>query len=65
MATASQSLEGRSLSVVTAVYNGEDSLAELCRRLGDVLPQVATQHEIISVSDGGRSTQEQIAMWSA
>ena len=52
MAAASQSLEGRSLSVVTAVYNGEDSLAELCRRLGDVLPQVATQHEIIFVNDG-------------
>jgi len=49
-----QSLERRSLSVVTAVYNGEASLAELCRRLGEVLPRVATQHEIILVNDGSR-----------
>jgi glycosyltransferase involved in cell wall biosynthesis len=49
-----QSLEQRSLSVVTAVYNGENSLAELCRRLGEVLPRVATQHEIILVNDGSR-----------
>ena len=52
MAAASQSLEGRSLSVVTAVYNGEASLAELCRRLGEVLPRVAARHEIILVNDG-------------
>jgi glycosyltransferase involved in cell wall biosynthesis len=49
-----QSLERRSLSVVTAVYNGEASLAELCRRLGEVLPRVATEHEIILVNDGSR-----------
>ncbi|HET6889373.1 MAG TPA: glycosyltransferase family 2 protein [Candidatus Udaeobacter sp.] len=54
MAAASQSLEERSLSVVTAVYNGENSLRELCRRLVQVLPQVATQHEIILVNDGSR-----------
>jgi glycosyltransferase involved in cell wall biosynthesis len=47
-----QSLERRSLSVVTAVYNGEASVAELCRRLREVLPQVATEHEIILVNDG-------------
>jgi len=49
-----QSLEQRSLSVVTAVYNGEASLAELCRRLGEVLPRVAMQYEIILVNDGSR-----------
>jgi glycosyltransferase involved in cell wall biosynthesis len=49
-----QSLERRSLSVVAAVYNGEASLAELCRRLGEVLPRIATQHEIILVNDGSR-----------
>src|SRR6266481_1186117 len=54
MAGPSQSLKQRSLSVVTAVYNGEASLAELCRRLGEVLPSVATQHEIIFVNDGSR-----------
>ncbi len=54
MAGPSQSLEQRSLSVVTAVYNGENSVAELCRRLGEVLPQIAAQHEIILVNDGSR-----------
>jgi glycosyltransferase involved in cell wall biosynthesis len=49
-----QSIERRSLSVVTAVYNGEASLTELCRRLGEVLPRVAAQHEIILVNDGSR-----------
>jgi len=49
-----QSLEGRSLSVVTPVYNGQASVAELCRRLGEVLPRVAIQHEIILVNDGSR-----------
>src|SRR6266700_1859897 len=50
----SQSLERRSLSVVTAVYNSEVALPELCRRLNEVLPRVATQHEIILVNDGSR-----------
>jgi glycosyltransferase involved in cell wall biosynthesis len=49
-----QSLERRSLSVVTPVYNGDASLAELCRRLGEMLPRVATQHEIILINDGSR-----------
>jgi glycosyltransferase involved in cell wall biosynthesis len=49
-----QSIEGRSLSVVTPVYNGEASIAELCRRLGEVLPRSATQHEIILVNDASR-----------
>ena len=50
----SQSPERRSLSVVTPVYNSEASVAELCRRLGEVLPRVATQYEIILVNDGSR-----------
>src|SRR5437867_3646252 len=49
-----QSHERRSISVVTPVYNGEASIAELCRRLGEVLPRVATEHEIILVNDGSR-----------
>jgi glycosyltransferase involved in cell wall biosynthesis len=55
-----QSPEGRSLSVVTPVYNGEASLAELCRRLGEILPRVATQHEIILVNDGSRDRSWEI-----
>jgi undecaprenyl-phosphate 4-deoxy-4-formamido-L-arabinose transferase len=54
MDLSSRSPERRSLSVVTPVYNGEASIAELCRRLGEVLPRTATQHEIILVNDGSR-----------
>ena len=39
---------------MTPVYNGEGSLAELCRQLGDVLPRIAVDHEIILVNDGSR-----------
>jgi glycosyltransferase involved in cell wall biosynthesis len=55
-----QSPEVRSLSVVMPVYNGEASLAELCRRLGEVLPRVAMQHEIILVNDGSRDRSWEI-----
>jgi glycosyltransferase involved in cell wall biosynthesis len=54
MAEPSQSLERRSLSVVTPVYNGQASVAELCRRVGEVLPGIATQYEIILVNDGSQ-----------
>src|SRR5215467_8807821 len=43
-----------SISVVTPVYNGDASIAELCRRLNEVLPQIATEYEIILVNDGSR-----------
>ena len=43
-----------SISVVTPVYNGEASIAELCRRLSEVLPRIATEYEIILVNDGSR-----------
>jgi len=49
-----QGRERRSISVVTPVYNGEGSVAELCRRLGEVLPRIALEHEIILVNDGSR-----------
>jgi undecaprenyl-phosphate 4-deoxy-4-formamido-L-arabinose transferase len=54
MDSALQVPERRSISVVTPVYNGEASVPELCRRLGEVLPRVATQYEIILVNDGSR-----------
>jgi glycosyltransferase involved in cell wall biosynthesis len=54
MDLSARSPEWRSLSVVTPVYNGEASVAELCRRLSEVLPHVATQYEIILVNDGSR-----------
>src|SRR5947207_11002911 len=43
-----------SISVVTPVYNGEASIAELCRRLNEVLPRIAKEYEIILVNDGSR-----------
>src|SRR5215475_4250190 len=49
-----QGRERRSISVVTPVYNGEGSVAELCRRLGEVLPRIAVEHEIILINDGSR-----------
>src|SRR6478735_655498 len=49
-----QGRERRSISVVTPVYNGEGSVAELCRRLDEVLPRIAIKHEIILVNDGSR-----------
>jgi glycosyltransferase involved in cell wall biosynthesis len=49
-----QGPERHSISVVTPVYNGEASVAELCRRLGEVLPRIATQYEVILVNDGSR-----------
>jgi glycosyltransferase involved in cell wall biosynthesis len=49
-----------SISVVTPVYNGEASIAELCRRLSEVLPQIATEYEIILVNDGSRDRSWEI-----
>jgi glycosyltransferase involved in cell wall biosynthesis len=54
MGTALQAPEQHSISVVTPVYNGEGSIAELCRRLGEVLPQLAAEYEVILVNDGSR-----------
>ncbi len=42
------------LSVVVPVFNSRDSLAELCRRLKDVLPGLAGTSEIVLVNDGSR-----------
>jgi glycosyltransferase involved in cell wall biosynthesis len=52
MDSALQSPERRSVSVVTPVYNSEASVAELCRRVREVLPRVAAKHEIILVNNG-------------
>ena len=49
-----QGRERRSISVVTPVYNGEGSVAELCRRLSEVLQRIAINHEIVLVNDGSR-----------
>lgn len=54
MDLSARSSERRSVSVVTPVYNGEASVGELCRRLGEVLPRISAQHEVILVNDGSR-----------
>ena len=55
-----------SISVVTPVYNGEASVAELCRRLSEVLPQIATDYEIILINDGSRDRSwERISEFSS
>ena len=62
MGTALQAPEQRSISVVTPVYNGEASIAELCRRLGEVLPQLAAEYEIILVNDGSRDRSWEVIL---
>jgi len=42
------------LSVVVPVYNEEESLDELRRRLGEVLDRLAPDHEVWLVNDGSR-----------
>jgi glycosyltransferase involved in cell wall biosynthesis len=49
-----------SISVVTPVYNGEASIPELCRRLSEVLPRIATEYEIIFVNDDSRDRSWEI-----
>jgi undecaprenyl-phosphate 4-deoxy-4-formamido-L-arabinose transferase len=45
---------GRCITVVIPVYNSEAILRELCRRLMEALPVVATSYEIILVNDCSR-----------
>jgi undecaprenyl-phosphate 4-deoxy-4-formamido-L-arabinose transferase len=44
----------KSLSIVIPVYNSQDTLDELLRRLAEELPKLATQYEAILVNDGSR-----------
>jgi undecaprenyl-phosphate 4-deoxy-4-formamido-L-arabinose transferase len=60
MDSALQSSKRRSISVVTPVYNGEASIAELCRRLREVLPGIAIEYEILLVNDGSRDRSWEI-----
>ena len=43
-----------SLSIVIPVYNSQDTLDELLRRLAQVLPTLAAQYEAILVNDGSQ-----------
>lgn len=50
----------RSISVVIPVYNGALSLPELTQQLGQVLPTLAEQYEIIFVEDDGRDNSWEV-----
>jgi len=42
------------LSIVIPVYNSEESLEELAQRLGEALPPVCREFEVVLVNDGSR-----------
>ena len=44
----------QSLSVVVPIYNDEEVIAELMRRLTAVLETIVSEYEIILVDDGSR-----------
>lgn len=47
-------MSNTSLSIIIPVYNSADILPELVRQLHELLPTMATSHEIILVNDGSR-----------
>jgi glycosyltransferase involved in cell wall biosynthesis len=51
---------GVELSVVIPVYNEEETLPELRRRLGEILARVAPDHEVWLVNDGSRDSTEEM-----
>ncbi len=54
------------VSVVIPVYNSEQILPELTRRLGEILPQVSNRYELVLVNDGSRDgSWEQISRLAA
>lgn len=55
-----------SISVVVPIYDGEQTLPELLRRLAPVLAALARDYEVILVNDGSRDqTWAMIRQWSA
>ncbi len=51
-------ISGVELSVVIPVYNEEETLPELQRRLGEILARVAPDYEVLLVNDGSRDGTE-------
>ena len=51
---------GVELSVVIPVYNEEETLPELRKRLGEILARVAPDHEVWLVNDGSRDSTEEM-----
>jgi undecaprenyl-phosphate 4-deoxy-4-formamido-L-arabinose transferase len=48
------------LSVVIPVFNEEDNLPELLRRLGAALPALGREYEVVLVNDGSRDSSLQL-----
>jgi undecaprenyl-phosphate 4-deoxy-4-formamido-L-arabinose transferase len=48
------------ISVVIPVYNGQDTISPLVERLGNVLPQVSQNYEVILVCDGSPDNSWQV-----
>ena len=40
------------ISIVVPLYNEEDTIEELCRRLREVLDKVGSSYEVLCVDDG-------------
>ena len=53
-ATRRQISAEEKIRIVLDGLRGEESIAELCRRLAEVLPRISRQHEVILVNDGSR-----------
>ena len=49
-----------SLSVVVPIYNDQEVIAELLRRLTAVLEEIVSEYEIILVDDGSRDRSWQV-----
>ena len=50
----------QSLSVVVPIYNDEEVIAELLRRLTEIVPAITREYEIILVDDGSRDRSWEI-----
>ena len=48
------------ISIVVPVYNSSETLAELTERLGQVLPNLCQEYELILVNDGSRDTSWEV-----
>jgi glycosyltransferase involved in cell wall biosynthesis len=48
------------ISVVVPVYNSQETLEELARRLSEVLPSISPSYELILVNDGSRDNSWEV-----
>jgi hypothetical protein len=58
---ASVTYSDQSLSVVLPVYNAQNSLPQLISQMLDILPDVASEFEVLVVDDGSTDQTEEVA----